>query len=111
VSPPKIGSRVGEICFGGILDFYADLRRKTFWGNLKWEFLGVLLVSPRGTSEEGGPRSAFWGNVLGWWGLCEISLRTTARDEGFTLRTTARDEGFTLRTTAEGRRVYSKNNR
>jgi hypothetical protein len=33
VNPPKIGSRAGELCFGGILRFYADLRRECIWGN------------------------------------------------------------------------------
>jgi hypothetical protein len=66
VNPPKIGSRDGEICFGGILTFYADLRRESFRGNLKLDFFEDLLVSPRGPTEEGGPRSAFWGNVLCW---------------------------------------------
>jgi hypothetical protein len=54
VFPPEIGSRDGEICFGGILGNHAELRRKSFWGNFIWSFLRVLLVSPRGACEEGG---------------------------------------------------------
>jgi hypothetical protein len=34
VSPLKIGSRDGVLCFGGILENHADLRRDCFWGNL-----------------------------------------------------------------------------
>jgi hypothetical protein len=28
VNTPEIGSRDGEICFGGIMGFYAELRRE-----------------------------------------------------------------------------------
>jgi hypothetical protein len=34
VSPPKIGSRVGDLCFGGIYGFCAELRREFKGGNL-----------------------------------------------------------------------------
>jgi hypothetical protein len=54
VSIPKIGSRDGQKCFGGIMGFHADLRREYFWGNLDLGFLGVLLVGPREAGEEGG---------------------------------------------------------
>jgi hypothetical protein len=37
---PEIGSRVGLFCFGGIIGFYAELRREFVWGNLKLDFLG-----------------------------------------------------------------------
>jgi hypothetical protein len=47
--------------FGGILRFYAELRRETFWGNFKLEFFGVLLVSPRRAGEEGGTLVGFLG--------------------------------------------------
>jgi hypothetical protein len=33
VSVPEIGSRGALLCFGGILGFYAVLRRDLFWGN------------------------------------------------------------------------------
>jgi hypothetical protein len=33
VNTPKIGSRVGEFCFGGILGIHAVLRRELIWGN------------------------------------------------------------------------------
>jgi hypothetical protein len=55
VSVPKIGSRVGVFCFGGIFGFYADLRREYIWRNLNWVVLGVLGGKPRGSIEEGGP--------------------------------------------------------
>jgi hypothetical protein len=55
VNVPKIGSRAGEICFGGIYVFHADLRRDFIWGNLNWGFFWVLGVSPREAIEEGGP--------------------------------------------------------
>jgi hypothetical protein len=34
VNTPKIGSRDGEKCSGGIWGFYAELRRESFGGNL-----------------------------------------------------------------------------
>jgi hypothetical protein len=34
VKVPKIGSRAGLCCFGGISGFYAELRRELFGGNL-----------------------------------------------------------------------------
>jgi hypothetical protein len=55
VSVPKIGSRVGVFCFGGILGFYADLRREYIWRNLFLVVLGVLFRDPRGSIEVGGP--------------------------------------------------------
>jgi hypothetical protein len=55
VNTPKIGSRVGEFCFGGILGFCAELRRETFGGNFKLDLFGDLLVVPRECTEEGGP--------------------------------------------------------
>jgi hypothetical protein len=65
VNTPKIGSRVGVYCSGGILRFCAELRRKTFWGNFKLDLFWVLGVSPRGPTEEGGTISMFWGNLFG----------------------------------------------
>jgi hypothetical protein len=64
VNTPKTGSRVGEIYFGGILRFHADLRRELFRGNLKIDFFEVLVGVPRRSIEEGGPTCAFWGNLL-----------------------------------------------
>jgi hypothetical protein len=55
VSPPEIGSRDGECCFGGIYWFYAVLRRESEWGNWDLGFFGVLGGDPRGACEEGGP--------------------------------------------------------
>jgi hypothetical protein len=54
VNIPEIGSRAGEIVFGGISEIYADLRRESFGRNLKLSFFGVLVVVPRGAVEEGG---------------------------------------------------------
>jgi hypothetical protein len=54
VSVPKIGSRVGVFCFGGILGFHADLRREFIWGNLSLVFFEGLGVYPRESIEEGG---------------------------------------------------------
>jgi hypothetical protein len=54
VNTLKIGSRVGGICFGGILAFYAELRREYNWGNLDWGFFGVVGGNPREVVEEGG---------------------------------------------------------
>jgi hypothetical protein len=54
VSVPKIGSRAALLCFGGILGFYAELRREYIWRNLFLVVLGVLGGDPRGTIEEGG---------------------------------------------------------
>jgi hypothetical protein len=53
VSPPKIGSRDGEIVFGGIWGRHADLRRDFVWGNLNLGFFGLLGGCPRGATEEG----------------------------------------------------------
>jgi hypothetical protein len=55
VSVPKIGSRDGLLCIGGILGIYAVLRREIGWGNLSLMFFGVLLGVPREGTEEGGP--------------------------------------------------------
>jgi hypothetical protein len=54
VSTPKLGSRGVCFCFGGILDSYADLRREFWWVRLKFRFLGILGVVPRGGLGEGG---------------------------------------------------------
>jgi hypothetical protein len=48
--------------FGGILGFYAVLRRDLIWGNFNLDFFEVLGVSPRGTTEEGGTMVCIWGN-------------------------------------------------
>jgi hypothetical protein len=95
VSPLKIGSRDGQKCFGGILAFYAELRRDLDWGNLNLGFFEDLFGGPRGTCEEGGTLCTFWGNVLCWWGVlwsltaasktfapvcCSIKVRGTAKN-------------------------------
>jgi hypothetical protein len=54
VNTLKIGSRGEENLFGGILDFYADLRRELFRRNLKMVFFEVLFGSPRGLVRRGG---------------------------------------------------------
>jgi hypothetical protein len=61
VSPPKIGSRDGQMCFGGILRIHADLRRELDWGNLNLNFFEGLLGVPREGIEEGGPMVCFLG--------------------------------------------------
>jgi hypothetical protein len=53
VNIPKIGSRAGEKCFGGILGIHAVLRREIKWRNWDLGFLGVFLVVPLGATEEG----------------------------------------------------------
>jgi hypothetical protein len=67
VNTLKIGSRGDAFCFGGILGFYADLRRESFRGNFIWGFFGVLVVSLRGGIEEGGQLVfllGVWGGIL-----------------------------------------------
>jgi hypothetical protein len=54
VSVPKIGSRDGVLCFGGILGTHADLRREIVWGNFNLLFFWSLGGSPRESIEEGG---------------------------------------------------------
>jgi hypothetical protein len=54
VNPLKIGSRDGELRFGGILRNHAVLRREYCWGNLKMGFFGVVGGTPRESCEEGG---------------------------------------------------------
>jgi hypothetical protein len=54
VNTPEIGSRGDVFVFGGILEFYAELRRKLFWGNFNLGFFRGLGVGPRGNCEEGG---------------------------------------------------------
>jgi hypothetical protein len=54
VSVPKIGSRVGLLCFGGISEFYAELRREFCWGNLDLNFFEFLGGDLRECTEEGG---------------------------------------------------------
>jgi hypothetical protein len=65
VNTPKLGSRDGGNCFGGIWGSYADLRRKIFWGNLDLEFFGGLVESPRRCTEEGGTTLCFLGELFG----------------------------------------------
>jgi hypothetical protein len=61
VSTPEIGSRVGELCFGGISGIYADLRRELFWGEFEIGVFGVLLGVPTWGCEEGGHYCVFEG--------------------------------------------------
>jgi hypothetical protein len=68
VNIPKIGSRDGEIIFGGILGICAELRRKFEWGNWNLGFFENLLVDPRGVIEEGGPFMCQFGFLGEFWG-------------------------------------------
>jgi hypothetical protein len=63
VNTLKIGSRAGQKCFGGILGFYAELRRDWEWGNLNLGFFEDLFGGPRGATEE-GDQWCVWGNVF-----------------------------------------------
>jgi hypothetical protein len=54
VSTPKKGSRGDAFCIGGILGFYAVLRRDFKRGNFILGFFVVLLVVLRRCIEEGG---------------------------------------------------------
>jgi hypothetical protein len=65
VSIPKIGSRAGLYCFGGIWGPHADLRREFEWGNFNLGFFWVLFVVPRRYTEEGDHLCSLcvvWGN-------------------------------------------------
>jgi hypothetical protein len=62
VNTPKIGSRDGVFCFGGILGFCAELRREFKRGNFKLVFFWALVGVPRRLIEEGGTIVCFWGN-------------------------------------------------
>jgi hypothetical protein len=53
VNTPEIGSRGRVCCFGGILGFYAELRRELIWGILNLGVFCVLGGKPRGVVEEG----------------------------------------------------------
>jgi hypothetical protein len=53
VNTPKKGSRGDAFCLGGIIGFYAELRREFGWRNLNWCFFEVVGVSPRRGGEEG----------------------------------------------------------
>jgi hypothetical protein len=64
VNTPKIGSRVGVFCFGGILEFCAELRREFKWGNLNLMVFRFLGGCPRGTIEEGGRLCVFGGIIV-----------------------------------------------
>jgi hypothetical protein len=82
VSVPKIGSRDGVLCFGGILGVYADLRREIGWGNLDLMFFSVLLVGPREAIEEGGQLVFLFvclGEFKRFTGGFVNSLNTTTR--------------------------------
>jgi hypothetical protein len=74
VNTPKIGSRDGVLCFGGILRFCADFRRESFWRNLNLMVFGFMGGVPRKYIEEGGPLGVFFGGT--WCFLGEFRLRT-----------------------------------
>jgi hypothetical protein len=50
------------MCFGGISEIHAVLRREFGWRNFKLEFFWGLFEVPREVTEEGGPSSAFGRN-------------------------------------------------
>jgi hypothetical protein len=54
VNTPKNGSRVGVLCFGGISEIHAELRREYIWGNSDLLFFEDLGGFPREYIEEGG---------------------------------------------------------
>jgi hypothetical protein len=79
VNVPKIGSRDGHLCFGGIQRFYAELRREIKRGNFNLVFFRVLLEGPRETIEVGGHSCARFGGILcleefncALGGFCEV---------------------------------------
>jgi hypothetical protein len=75
VSVPEIGSRDGQLNFGGIWESYADLRREIKGGDFNLGVFCVLGVGPRKCVEEGGPFSVIcvfgeltycgWGDLKG----------------------------------------------
>jgi hypothetical protein len=73
VNTLEIGSRGGNLCFGGIMGFRADLRRELDGGELKlvvfWNLGGDLTWG----WEEGGHLCVF-GSVVGfnWIRFCEF---------------------------------------
>jgi hypothetical protein len=64
VNTPKIGSRVGEFCFGEIWGFYAELRRELFRRNFKLDFFWFLSVGPRERGRRGDRCVRFGGIYL-----------------------------------------------
>jgi hypothetical protein len=50
---------------------HADLRRETFWRNLKLEFFEGLFGEPRGSIEEGGLIVVVLGE---FWGLLSCNV-------------------------------------
>jgi hypothetical protein len=64
VNTLKIGSRGDAFCIGGILGFYADLRRESDRGNFTFVVFGFLGVGPRRSFVEGG-QLVFLLGVLG----------------------------------------------
>jgi hypothetical protein len=110
VNTPKIGSRVGVLCFGGIYQFYAELRRDFKRGNLDLLFFCGLGGVPRRLIEEGGEQWCNLGEFRGFWGskfwggtrvqhvrdLLTITMsggEVFVRDEGIPYNTTPRGEG------------------
>jgi hypothetical protein len=68
VNTPKIGSRVGGNCFGGILRFHAELRREFEGGIGNWSVLGFLGGKLTWEGRRGGSLCVFcvcWGIYLG----------------------------------------------
>jgi hypothetical protein len=81
VSVPKLGSRGGKLCFGGILGSYADLRRDLKGGNFNLLFFEGLGWVPRRFIEEGGRFvqlvCTFGGILVNWMrfgGMCRLCL-------------------------------------
>jgi hypothetical protein len=78
VNTLEIGSRVGVFCSGGILGFYADLRRKYNWGNLFLVVFGILGGGPRSSVRRGDHLACIlcvWRNLSVELGaaLCEVT--------------------------------------
>jgi hypothetical protein len=55
VSPLEIGSRADVLFFGGILGFYAELRRECFFWGLRFCVFGGCGREITWINEEGGP--------------------------------------------------------
>jgi hypothetical protein len=77
VNIPEIGSRDGGICFGGILWFYAVLRRECFGRNLDLGFFWFLFEYLRDSLEEGDHLSVFWVNLIVMCGRVDLGIKTS----------------------------------
>jgi hypothetical protein len=103
VNIPEIGSRGDAFCIGGILGFYADLRRELDWGNWElvflefWSGLHVSLLR-RGDNLVCILCSLGEFKWLNWVGEdphC-VEWPKSVRGEGFLRDATVTGEGITL---------------